>query len=165
MRTVTIVGASVARLSAARAPRAQGHDGQIVLWGAEPHRPYDRPPLSKDFLLGRVCEEDLALHTAEDDEMDLEWRLGTSAVRLDCTNRAVILASSEEIRADGVVIATGARQGAAGDRRVDGVHTLRTLDDAMALRETLRRGGRLVVVGSGSSGPRSPRPRGPWVPR
>lgn len=150
MRTVAVVGASLAGLSAARALRAQGYAGELVLIGAERHVPYDRPPLSKDFLLGKVSSGDLALGDPGDDALDLRWRLGETAVRLDPGARTVRLASGGEIRADGVVLATGARArtlpGCAG------VHTLRTLDDAIALRKELNNGGRLVVVGAGFIG-------------
>lgn len=153
MRAVAVVGASLAGLSAARALRAQGYDGRIVLVGAEPHHPYDRPPLSKEFLLGTAARDDLALCTADDEALDLDWRLGKPAVRLDPGARTVTLARGEEIRVDGVVIATGAhaRKLPAADS-LAGVHTLRTLDDAVALRETLLRGGPLVVVGAGFIG-------------
>lgn len=153
MRTVVIVGASLAGLSAARALRTQGYDGRVLLIGAESHRPYDRPPLSKQFLHGSVHADDLALGTDDDETLDLDWRLGSPAVRLDRASRTVTLFSGDEVRADGVVIATGARPRTLPSAQGLGrVHTLRTLDDAVALRETLRLGGRLVVIGAGFIG-------------
>jgi NADPH-dependent 2,4-dienoyl-CoA reductase/sulfur reductase-like enzyme len=152
VKTIAVVGASLAGLAAVRALRRQSFEGEIVVIGAERHRPYDRPPLSKDFLTGAASEADLALE-ADDEELGVRWRLGTPAARLDPGARAVVLAGGEEIRADGVVIATGARA-----RRLPhsdglaGVHTLRTLDDAIALRDALRGGGRLVVIGAGFIG-------------
>ena len=152
MLRIAIVGAALAGFHAARALRRQSFAGEIVVIGAERHPPYDRPPLSKDFLTGAVAAPDLAL-ADPDEDLDLRWRLGTPAARLDPANRRVVLDDGEEIRADGVIVATGARA-----RRLPGadgladVHTLRTLDDAIALRAALRRGGRLVIIGAGFIG-------------
>ncbi|MEV4279467.1 NAD(P)/FAD-dependent oxidoreductase [Actinoplanes xinjiangensis] len=145
---MAIVGASLAGLAAVRALRRQSFAGEIVVVGAEPHLPYDRPPLSKDFLTGAVTATDLAL-THDGEDLGADWRLGVTATGFDPQTRAVHLDTGEVIRADGVVIATGARA-----RPVEhvGVHTLRTLDDALALREALKRTGRLVVIGAGFIG-------------
>ncbi|MFI1169142.1 NAD(P)/FAD-dependent oxidoreductase [Streptomyces sp. NPDC020801] len=152
MRTVAVVGASLAGLSAARSLRKQGYDGRLVVIGDEPHRPYDRPPLSKEFLAGTLGEADLALET-DDEDLAAEWLLGTRATGLDHTRRAVRLADGREVRADGIVIATGAAaRTLPGCEGLAGVHVLRTLDDARALREELARGGRLVVIGGGFIG-------------
>lgn len=152
MRTVAVVGASLAGLSAARSLRKQGYDGRLVLIGDEPHRPYDRPPLSKEFLAGTIGEADLVLE-ADGEDLRAEWLLGARATGLDRTRRAVRLADGAEVRADGVVIATGAAaRGLPGSAGLAGVHTLRTLDDARALRAELARGGRLVVIGGGFIG-------------
>ncbi|MET8248935.1 FAD-dependent oxidoreductase [Streptomyces sp. NPDC005202] len=152
MRTVAVVGASLAGLSAARSLRKQGYDGRLVVIGDELHRPYDRPPLSKEFLAGTIGEADLALET-EDEDLQAEWLLGTRATGLDPTDRAIRLADGREVRADGIVIATGAAARALpGSDGLAGVHTLRTLDDALTLRDELARGGRLVVIGGGFIG-------------
>ncbi|MFI1071858.1 NAD(P)/FAD-dependent oxidoreductase [Streptomyces puniciscabiei] len=152
MRTVAVVGASLAGLSAARSLRKRGYDGRLVVVGGEVHRPYDRPPLSKEFLAGAIGEADLALET-DDEALDAEWLLGARATGLDRTERAVRLADGREIRADGVVIATGAAaRTLPGTEGLAGVHVLRTLDDARALRDDLARGGRLVVIGGGFVG-------------
>ena len=149
---VAVVGASLAGLAAIRALRRQSFDGAIIAIGAERHRPYDRPPLSKGFLTGECTAADLALDDP-DDNLDVQWRLGTAAVRLDTRHRGIVLADGTEIRVDGVIVATGARA-----RRLPhtgglaNVHTLRTLDDATALRAALRHGGRLVVIGAGFIG-------------
>ncbi|WP_406002655.1 NAD(P)/FAD-dependent oxidoreductase [Streptomyces sp. NBC_00829] len=152
MRTVAVVGASLAGLSAARSLRKQGYDGRLVVIGDEPHRPYDRPPLSKEFLAGTIREADLALE-ADGEDLQAEWLLGVRAAGFDPGERAVRLADGQTVRADGLVIATGAtaRMLPGGDD-LDGVHTLRTLDDARALRADLARGGRLVVIGGGFIG-------------
>ncbi|MGY1500704.1 NAD(P)/FAD-dependent oxidoreductase [Streptomyces sp. QTS52] len=152
MRTVAVVGASLAGLSAARSLRKQGYDGRLVLIGDEAHRPYDRPPLSKEFLAGTLGEADLGLET-DGEDLRAEWLLGTRATGLDRTDRSVRLADGREVRADGVVIATGAAaRTLPGADGLAGVHTLRTLDDARALRDELARGGRLVVIGGGFIG-------------
>ncbi|MFB7245520.1 NAD(P)/FAD-dependent oxidoreductase [Streptomyces populi] len=152
MRTVAVVGASLAGLSAARSLRKQGYGGQLVVIGDELHRPYDRPPLSKEFLAGALGEADLSLE-ADDEDLRAEWLLGARATGLDRTGRAVRLADGREVRADGVVIATGAAaRTLPGAEVLAGVHTLRTLDDARALRDELARGGRLVVIGGGFIG-------------
>ncbi|MBW8735658.1 MAG: FAD-dependent oxidoreductase [Streptomyces turgidiscabies] len=152
MRTVAVVGASLAGLSAARSLRDQGYDGRLVVIGDETHRPYDRPPLSKEFLAGTLGEADLGLET-DGEDLRAQWLLGTRATGLDRTDRSVRLADGRGIRADGIVIATGAAaRTLPGADGLTGVHTLRTLDDARALRDELARGGRLVVIGGGFIG-------------
>lgn len=152
MSAVTVVGASLAGLSAARALRAYGYDGRIQIVGAERYRPYDRPPLSKEFLRGAVAAEDLALESAEDRALDLHWRLGHAAIGLDPADRAVVLDTGERLVGDGVVVATGAKARQFPGPRLTGVHTLRTLDDALELRARLLPGTRLVVIGAGFIG-------------
>ncbi|MET7676121.1 NAD(P)/FAD-dependent oxidoreductase [Streptomyces seoulensis] len=149
MRTVTIVGASLAGLYAAREQRAQGYDGRLVVVGDEPHPPYDRPPLSKDFLTGRADEDRLALTDAEERAgLDAEWLLGVRARGLDTAARTVLLEDGRTLATDGLVIATGAKA-----RPLPGAHTLRTLDDARALRTRLTGGPRqVVVIGGGFIG-------------
>ncbi|MET0135497.1 MAG: FAD-dependent oxidoreductase [Kibdelosporangium sp.] len=148
MRTITVVGASLAGLSAARALRTQEFAGRIVVIGDEIHEPYDRPPLSKDFLKGTTSADDISLTTNDDKLLDIDWRLGCTAASLDTADRAVVLDTGERIVTDGVVLATGARA-----RPLPGsVHTLRTLDDAIALRAAFIRGGKVVVIGAGFIG-------------
>ena len=154
MRTVAVVGASLAGLSAVRSLRKQGYDGRLVVIGDEPHRPYDRPPLSKEFLAGTLAEDDLLLEM-DDEDLRAEWLLGARAVGLqvDGVERVLLLDDGREVRADGVVVATGAAaRNLPGTDGLAGVHTLRTLDDARALRDELALGGRLVVIGGGFIG-------------
>ncbi len=152
MRTVAVVGASLAGLSAARSLRNRGFDGRLLVIGEEPHRPYDRPPLSKEFLAGKVGEDELALEP-DGEDLAAEWLFGARAVRLDRARRAIGLADGTEVRADGIVVATGAAaRTLPGADGLAGVHTLRTLDDARALRDDLALGGRLVVIGGGFIG-------------
>ncbi|QLL06231.1 NAD(P)/FAD-dependent oxidoreductase [Mycobacterium vicinigordonae] len=153
MRNITVVGASLAGLSTCRALRAMGYDGRVTLIGDEPHRPYDRPPLSKEYLLGAASPEKIELLTDQDDALELDWRLGSSATRLEVDDLKVVLSNGEKISSDAVILATGARARilpATG--HLAGVHTLRTLEDSNALRETLLRGGHLVVIGAGFIG-------------
>jgi NADPH-dependent 2,4-dienoyl-CoA reductase/sulfur reductase-like enzyme len=152
-RSVTVVGASLAGLSAVRALREQGYDGRVTVVGDEPHLPYDRPPLSKGFLTGAVDETALHLLGEQDDALDVTWRLGTAAVRLDPGRHAVVLADGDEVVSDAVVLATGSRaRTLPGELPRTGVHVLRTLDDARALRDDLARSSSLVVVGGGFIG-------------
>ncbi|MCZ2818127.1 NAD(P)/FAD-dependent oxidoreductase [Modestobacter sp. VKM Ac-2984] len=152
-RTVAVVGASLAGLSAARALREQSYDGRIVLIGDEVHPPYDRPPLSKEFLAGSASLDDILLGAPDDADLDLEWRLQTTAIGLDHLSRSVLLADGSEVRADGVVLATGARARLLpGSEGLGGVHVLRCLDDANALRADLATAERLVVIGGGFIG-------------
>ncbi|MEU0510108.1 FAD-dependent oxidoreductase [Amycolatopsis sp. NPDC006125] len=151
MRVIAIAGASLAGLSTARALREAGFDGRVVVVGDEPHRPYDRPPLSKEFLAGTMSAADLALES-DDEDLDVDWRLGARAVALDPALRTIVLGSGERITCDGVVLATGARARRLPGSPLAGVHTLRTLDDAIALRAELVPGARLVVIGAGFIG-------------
>ncbi|WP_455361790.1 NAD(P)/FAD-dependent oxidoreductase [Streptomyces sp. SYSU K21746] len=152
MKSVAVVGASLAGLSAARSLRGQGYDGRLVLIGDESHRPYDRPPLSKEYLAGAIDESALGLE-ADGEDLDAEWVLGARAVGLDRGDRAVRLADGRSVRAEGVVIATGAAaRSLPGSEGLAGVHVLRTVDDARALRADLACGGRLVVIGGGFIG-------------
>lgn len=151
MRTAAVVGASLAGLSTARALRQQGFDGRLVIIGEEPHRPYDRPPLSKDFLAGKAS--DIGLGSADDEALDFDWRLGARALRLNPRDRSIELSTGQTVRCDGVVIATGARaRWLPGTEGLSGVHVLRTLDDAIRLRAALVPGVRMAVVGAGFIG-------------
>jgi NADPH-dependent 2,4-dienoyl-CoA reductase/sulfur reductase-like enzyme len=154
MRTITVVGASLAGLYAARELRAQGYDGRLVIIGDETHPPYDRPPLSKDFLTGASDEAQLALSDDEEtDELAAEWMLGARATGLDPRARTVLLEDGRTVASDGVVIATGASARRLPGASLAGVHTLRTLDDARALRGELTGvPQRVVVIGGGFIG-------------
>jgi NADPH-dependent 2,4-dienoyl-CoA reductase/sulfur reductase-like enzyme len=148
---VVIVGASLAGLRAAQTLREEGYDGPVTLIGAEAHLPYDRPPLSKEFLAGSATREviDLPLEQAS----DVDLRLSTKAAALDLNNRAVVLESGEEVPYDGLVLATGAHpRTLPGLTHLDGVFVLRTLEDCLALRRRLEDGPRVTVIGAGFIG-------------
>ena len=151
MKRVAIVGASLAGVRAAQELRAQGYEGDVVLIGAEAHLPYDRPPLSKAFLAGTASRASLDLLDAGDlVSLALDFRLGVRATALEPANRRLQLSDGGSVHADGVVIATGGR--ARTLPGFEGAHTLRTIDDAMALRAALVPGARVVIVGAGFIG-------------
>jgi 3-phenylpropionate/trans-cinnamate dioxygenase ferredoxin reductase subunit len=150
---IVIVGASLAGLRAAQAVRAGGHDGDLVVVGAEEHLPYTRPPLSKELLRGVQEPADCAL-PGSDALQGVDWRLGTPAAALDRADKQIVLADGSAITYNKAILATGCRartwQGPGAG--LDGVFTLRDLGDALALRTALEAGGRLVVVGAGFVG-------------
>ncbi len=153
-RAVTIVGASLAGYWAAETLRRDGFEGRISLIGNEPHAPYDRPPLSKKYLAGDLDDDRLALTTAEKlADLGLDLRLGCSATGLDMADRTLEVDGVAE-PFDGLVIATGARcRTLPGTAGLAGVHTLRTRDDAAAIRDAMADGARrMMVVGAGFIG-------------
>ncbi|MFI0822081.1 NAD(P)/FAD-dependent oxidoreductase [Streptomyces sp. NPDC021098] len=152
--SVLVVGASAAGLSTAEALRRKGFQGSVTVLGAESHQPYDRPPLSKQVLSG-VWEPDRASLRPPEQlaSLDAEFILGDAAVGLDAEARTVHTASGRVLRADAVVVATGLQPRTfAGQGGLAGVHVLRTLDDASALRADLLTASRVVVVGDGVLG-------------
>jgi 3-phenylpropionate/trans-cinnamate dioxygenase ferredoxin reductase subunit len=150
--TFAIVGAGMAGGKAVETLRDEGFDGRVVLVGAEPERPYERPPLSKDYLRGE--QERAKVYLQEEGwyaEHDVELRTGVTVERLDLAQRSVVLTGGESIAYDALLLATGAepRRPPIPGADLDGVHVLRTLADSDALRAVLDRGGRLAVVGGG----------------
>lgn len=151
--TFAVVGASLAGLRAAEELRRLGFDGRVVLIGAEPHLPYDRPPLSKELLAGEAQPEDVALRRQSYDELELELRLGRRATSLDIGARRLTLDDGDVVDYEGCVIATGAQPRVLPNTPdLDGIHVLRTLDDALAIRARLDQQPRVVVVGAGFIG-------------
>jgi NADPH-dependent 2,4-dienoyl-CoA reductase/sulfur reductase-like enzyme len=153
---VVVVGASIAGLRACEALRTDGFAGKVTLIGAEPHLPYDRPPLSKKLLAGDWEPERIALRKPDEyATIGLDVRLGVPAVALDTEARAVEMADGSTVPYDeGVIIATGsATRRLPGQERVPIVHELRTLEDSLGLRERIADGtARVVVVGAGFIG-------------
>jgi 3-phenylpropionate/trans-cinnamate dioxygenase ferredoxin reductase component len=149
---LVVVGASLAGLRAAQGARAAGFDGEVVVVGEERHRPYTRPPLSKELLAGAQQAEGTAFPGAD---LDVTWRLGERATGLDLAARTVQLDGGEPVGFERLVLATGCRArpwtGPGAD--LDGLHTLRDLDDALRLRAALTDGRpRLVILGAGFIG-------------
>ncbi len=152
MEQVVVVGASLAGLRCVEALRREGFSGRLTLVGAESHEPYDRPPLSKDFLAGRVDGGAIVLRKDGFDELEVTLRLGEVAHSLDVNARTVGVGDAT-LAFDGLVIATGAHPRRLPEQpELDGVHTLRTIDDAQRLRARLDAGGRLCVIGAGFIG-------------
>lgn len=152
--TLAVVGASLAGLRAVEAVRADGWDGSIVMVGAEEHLPYDRPPLSKNYLYADECPETTYRGSAKlADELGVTLRLGEPATALDAEAKTVIV-GDRPVRYDALVLATGSyARTLPGTENVDGVFTIRTLDDARALRTALRAGTpKLTVIGAGFIG-------------
>ncbi|EHR50931.1 NAD(FAD)-dependent dehydrogenase [Saccharomonospora marina XMU15] len=151
--TIAIVGAGQAAAVATRTLRRRGYDGRIELIGAEPEPPYQRPPLSKEYLADPATAGELGLLSPRwCEENGVRLRLGSAASGIDPSEGAVLLQGGGSVRADRVLVATGGRPralpGIAGER----VHTLRTRRDADRLRERLAPGARVVVVGAGFIG-------------
>jgi len=158
---VVVAGASLAGVQAAQVLRREGFDGRLVMVGDEPHQPYDRPPLSKEYLTAEAADEErIKLRaTADPDALAIDWRLGRRAVGLDTSSSTITLDDGEDIDWDGLVIATGARprrlpgQDATSGGSANGPLELRTLDDARRLRAVIDGGATsLVVCGAGFIG-------------
>lgn len=153
MESIVVVGASLAGLRAVETLRREGFAGRLTLVGAEPHLPYDRPPLSKEMLAGDWEHEQVVLRKVPYEELDLELRLGVAATGLDVGTRTVTLASGTELNFDGLVIATGSTpRRLPAQPHLDGVFTLRTIDDCHAIRDRLDAGARVCVIGAGFIG-------------
>jgi 3-phenylpropionate/trans-cinnamate dioxygenase ferredoxin reductase component len=150
--TFVIVGAALAGAKTAEALREEGFGGQIVLIGAERHHPYDRPPLSKEYLQGAAGRETIFVH--EDGwyaEHAVDLRLGTTVTGVDRGSRQVTLAGGERLGYDKLLLATGSvpRRLPVPGADADGVLYLRTADDSDRLREVLGTASRVAVVGAG----------------
>lgn len=150
--SVLVVGGGFAAAHAVGTLRSEGFDGGVTVVGAEQHLPYERPPLSKDLLLGKSERDSVFVHPASwYSEQGVDLRLGTQVAGLDPAARSVTLTDGGALSADAILLATGA-----SPRRLDmpgadlaGVVSLRTLDDSEHLREALSDVRRLVVIGAG----------------
>jgi 3-phenylpropionate/trans-cinnamate dioxygenase ferredoxin reductase subunit len=143
-----IVGAGLAAAKAAEALRARGFDGQLTLIGEETHLPYERPPLSKDYLAGKTSLDSVFVHDAHwYAEHGVDLRLGVAATAIDRAGRQVALADGSAVGYDKLLLATGA-----SPRRLahaDGVHYLRTISDCERIRDILATASHLAVIGGG----------------
>jgi 3-phenylpropionate/trans-cinnamate dioxygenase ferredoxin reductase subunit len=147
-----IVGAGLAGAKAAEALREQGFDGRIVLIGDEPHRPYERPPLSKDYLAGKSEREQVFVHPyAWYADRNVDLRLGQAVIAIHRTSHEVTLNDGTVIGYDKLLLATGStpRRLPVPGGDADGVHYLRRLEDCEAIKEVLATSSRLAVIGGG----------------
>src|SRR3954467_9319294 len=150
--TFVIVGPGLAGPRAAETLRGEGFDGRIVLLGAEPHRPYERPPLSKEFLRGEAeqpawLQEDEGWYAAN----NVELRTSSVVQSIDAGDKAVVLGGGERIEYDRLLLATGGepRRLPVPGGDLGGVHLLRTIEDSKGIQAQFDSGGRLVVIGGG----------------
>lgn len=151
MARMVIVGAGLAGAKAAEALRDRGFDGEVTLIGDEPHRPYERPPLSKEFLAGKADRESVFVHPEEwYAEQRVELRLG-AATRIDRAGHRVELVDGGTVGYDKLLLATGSRPRSLPVPGIEarGVHMLRRLEDAERLKSILTPGSRLAVIGAG----------------
>ena len=151
-QTFVIVGGGLAGAKAAEALRNNDFDGQIILFGEEQHLPYERPPLSKDYLAGKKSLSDFTVQNSDwyrDHNVDL--RLGSRVTSLDPAAHTVVLPDGTAVTYDKLLLATGSasRRPPIPGSDADGVHYLRTYDDAAALNSVLTEGSSLAVVGAG----------------
>ncbi|MGH3766702.1 MAG: NAD(P)/FAD-dependent oxidoreductase [Pseudonocardiaceae bacterium] len=150
--TFAIVGAGLAGATAAGALRAEGFDGRGVLLGAEPHRPYQRPPLSKDYLQGRADREKVFVHPPQwYAEHEIELRLATAVTALDRKAHELTLADGNRLRYDQLLLTTGAapRRLRVPGSHLDGPRYLRNLDDSDRIKASLAASSRVVIIGAG----------------
>lgn len=147
--TFVIAGASLAGAKAAETLREEGFAGRVLLVGEEIERPYERPPLSKGFLLDKEPRDKAHVHEADwYDKHDVELRVGTSVASIDRDAHQVRLSTKEPVSYDKLLLATGAspRRLDVPGSKLQGIHYLRTMADSAALKQALAPGGRRVVV-------------------
>ncbi|PND54511.1 hypothetical protein CRM90_27585 [Mycobacterium sp. ENV421] len=149
---IVIAGAGLAGLSAAERLRERGHTGEVVIVGDEPHRPYNRTPLSKGLLTGEVSRHDLPLRSYT--ELDATWRLGTPILGLDLDQHHLLLPGGEHLDFNGLIIATGVQARHLPDAPVHLPHVrmLHTLADADAIDRALAKANHVAIVGGGFIG-------------
>lgn len=151
---IVIAGAGLAAMSAAERLREHGYAGELVIVGDEPHRPYNRTPLSKGLLTGEVSRRDLQLRTHTNTDLNAGWRLDTSILGLDLDQRHLVLPGGEHLGFDGLIMATGVEARHLPDAPVHLPHVrmLRTLGDADAIDRALARADHVAIVGGGFIG-------------
>ena len=150
--THVIVGASLAGATAAETLREEGFDGRIVLVGAEPDRPYERPPLSKDFIRGETAREKTFVHVEDFyEEREIELRTSATVTAIDPASSVVVIGDGERVSYDRLLLTTGAapRRLSIPGSDLEGVLYLRDLEDAEQIRERIAHGGKVAVIGAG----------------
>ncbi len=154
-QSFVIVGANLAGGRAAQALRKEGFDGRVLLIGAEPDPPYERPPLSKEYLRGDIPREKIFIATPETyREQEIELQLGVRATRIDPREHSVELERGERVPYDKLLLTTGGRERrlSVPGIQLDGIYYLRTVADCERIAQELRTGRRLVVIGAGFIG-------------
>lgn len=152
MMRVVIVGGGLSALRSAENLRKRGFTGEVVVVAEEEHLPYNRPPLSKEFLWGEATQDELAFGVPEE-TAGIEWKVGHSVVASNLEEKNLTLSNGETLTYDGLVAATGV-----SSRRLpipgpqEGRIVLRSLNDAISLKERLKPGARLVCLGAGFIG-------------
>lgn len=150
--TIVIIGGGLAGAKTAEALRENGYTGTVTLIAAEDHLPYERPPMSKDYLAGKTSFDDAAVHPAGwYDDHDVTLRQGVRATAIDTAGHRVALDDGTTLPYDKLVLATGSavRRLVMQGADADNVHYLRTVDDSDAIRATFGEGRKLVVIGGG----------------
>ena len=150
-QTIVIVGASLAGAKAAETLREEGFDGQVILLGAEPERPYERPPLSKDYLRRETADKPYVHDEGFYGENDIDLRTSTEVESIDPEASEVVIAGGERIGFDRLLLTTGAepRRLDVPGSDLDGILYLRSVADSDAIAERIEGGGRLVTIGAG----------------
>ncbi len=151
LETFVIVGAGLAGAKAAETLREEGFDGRLTLIGDEPERPYERPPLSKDYLRGETDEAPYVHDASFYDDNDIELLTSTRVTGIELGLRELLLEGDRRLGYDRLLLATGSvpRRLDVPGGKLDGIHYLRTLADSERIGERIETGRRLVVVGSG----------------
>jgi 3-phenylpropionate/trans-cinnamate dioxygenase ferredoxin reductase subunit len=150
--TYVVVGAGLAGAKTVEALRAEGFDGRLVLLGAEPHRPYERPPLSKGYLAGTAARDKAFVHPEQwYAEHDVELRTGTTVTELDPGASEVLTSAGDRVAYDRLVLATGSspRRLSVPGADLPSVAYLRSIDDSERIRAAIRPGARIVLIGGG----------------
>jgi 3-phenylpropionate/trans-cinnamate dioxygenase ferredoxin reductase subunit len=149
--TFVIIGAGMCGAAAVQTLREEGYDGRLLLIGNEPHLPYERPPLSKEYLRGEQARDNLFVHPGEwYAENDVDARLGLRAIAVDTERKTVELSDGDSVGYDALLLAMGGSPRRITEGESERVHYLRTLDDCERIKAHLS--GRLVVVGAGFIG-------------
>jgi len=150
MAAHVIIGGGLAGAKAAEALRDKGHDGELVLIGEEPHRPYERPPLSKGYLTGQSARDEVFVHPSDwYREHKVDLRLGSAATAIDRSSRSVALADGSHVPYDKLLLATGSSPRRLPVPGADGALYLRRLEDSEAIKAAATSGQRVVVIGGG----------------
>lgn len=150
--TFVIVGSGLAGAIAAQTLREEGFDGRVILFGEETLRPYERPPLSKDYLQDKADRNSIFVHSEPwYVDHDVELQLGAAVTSLDPASRTLSTATGDQVRYDKLLLTTGStpRRLTAPGAHLDGVHYLRKVEDSDQIKAGFTRASRVAIVGAG----------------